>query len=151
MRLRRPQLAVALAVLLAASSPLAGQTTGLAIKALDQRGRVLPGIRFAFGGVESLPTTDAGVTGLAVPEMAAGEAVKLDLPRGLAEEWLLVDSTVHAPAGPKEGPPRTAESRVRTAPESSPRRATMLTWEPPWMVGSGSRMAHWSGKLEEST
>ena len=45
---RRLHLATALAALLAASSPLAAQTTELAIKALDQRGRVLPGIRFAF-------------------------------------------------------------------------------------------------------
>ena len=100
----RPYLAAALSALLAVSSPLAAQTAELAIKALDQHGRVLPGIRFAFGGVESLPTTDAGVTGLAVPEMAAGEAVKLDLPQSLSEEWFLVDSTVHAPAGPKAMP-----------------------------------------------
>jgi hypothetical protein len=112
---RRLHVSFALAALFTAASPVAGQTTELAIKALDQRGRVLSGIRFAFAGVESLPTTDAGVTGLAVPEMAAGEAVKLDLPGSVAEEWLLVDSsrTCAVFLGPKGlGPWHSAEMRV---------------------------------------
>ncbi|MEM1205638.1 MAG: tetratricopeptide repeat protein, partial [Acidobacteriota bacterium] len=77
---------------------------GLVVKALDPQGRVLEGIRFAFGGVESLPTTEAGVTELTVPGVAAGEALKLDLPRHLAEDWLLVDTVVHSPAGAQDGP-----------------------------------------------
>ncbi len=101
--LPRPHRAVVAWLLLAAPTLAAGQTE-LSIKALDPGGKVLAGIRFSFNGVESLPTTDAGVTGLVVPELAGGEAVKLDLPRSLSEEWFLVDSTVHAPAGPKEGP-----------------------------------------------
>ena len=55
-----------LTFLCTAVAPAAAQTE-LSIKALDPGGRVLEGIRFAFGGVESLPTTGAGVTGLDGP------------------------------------------------------------------------------------
>ncbi|MCG8456839.1 MAG: tetratricopeptide repeat protein, partial [Holophagales bacterium] len=76
----------------------------MSVKALDQHGRVLAGITFAFGGVESLPTTDTGVTALSIPDLSPGEGIKLDLPRNLGTEWFLVDAMVHAPAATKEGP-----------------------------------------------
>ena len=80
------------------------EVTELYIKALDPQGRALEGIRFRFGDVESLPTTITGVTTLQVPPLSAGESIRVDLPSSLSEEWFLVDSTVHVPAGQKEGP-----------------------------------------------
>lgn len=91
-----------------ALSLLATDATVFPIKAFDQYGRVLPGVRFAFAGVESDPTTDSGVTLLTVPGMTAGESIKLDLPRSVSEEWFLIDSTVHLPAGAWEGPAEVA-------------------------------------------
>ncbi len=61
-----PAASLLLACLLAPVS-LAAEVTELPIKALDLEGKVLPGIRFSFGDVESLPTTTTGVTALQAP------------------------------------------------------------------------------------
>ena len=89
---------------LVASTVIAAEQTEVSIKALDPHGKVLPGIRFTFAGVQSLPTDKTGVTDLQVPPLDAGESIKVDLPSSLSEEWFLVDSMVHAPAGLAEGP-----------------------------------------------
>jgi hypothetical protein len=65
-----------LAACFALSIPVAAEVTELSIKALDPHGKVLPGIRFAFAGVESLPTSSTGVTDLQVPPVAAGSSIK---------------------------------------------------------------------------
>ncbi len=89
---------------LVASAAMATEQTEVSIKALDPQGKVLAGIRFTFAGVQSLATDSTGVTGLQVPPLAGGQSIRVDLPTGLTEEWLLVDSLVHAPAGLAQGP-----------------------------------------------
>ena len=75
------------------------QSSSVAIKALDPHGKVLPGIYFTFGNAESLPTSDGGITQLPVPALNGGESVKVDLPRSLADRWLLNASSVFEVCG----------------------------------------------------
>ena len=57
----------------------AGELNQVSIKALDPHGKLLPGIRFTFGNVQSLPTTDNGVTLLQVPPLTVDSRLSAPL------------------------------------------------------------------------
>ncbi len=96
------------ATLLYAPAGLAQQTLVLPIQALDQEGVAVPGVRFTYSGVETLDTTDAGVTELRIPlapgkDVPPGTALELGLPASLGRTWFLIDDTVHVPAPDEPG------------------------------------------------
>ncbi|MEM9293423.1 MAG: hypothetical protein AAGD01_17200 [Acidobacteriota bacterium] len=93
------------------ANTLSAQQTSISIKALDPHGKVQDGIRFSFSGVQSLPTDNTGVTTLEVPPLASGRSLEMDLPADLSEEWVLINDSVHVPAGLAEGPVEVAVMR----------------------------------------
>ncbi len=97
-RRRLPYVAY-LALVWTAVAPAAAQTE-LKVKALDPGGRVLEGIRFAFAGVESLPTTGAGVTGLTVPEFLLKATNRLGEAEPLMRRALAIHEASFGPGHP---------------------------------------------------
>lgn len=76
--------------------------------ALDPAGVAVADIRFTYQGVETAPTTDAGMTEVRVPlgagrTIPAGSAIELSLPGSVGATWFLIDDTVHVP-GPGAPP-----------------------------------------------
>lgn len=75
----------------------------VAVKAIDPNGAVVANVRFTYAGVESPPTTSAGITEVRIvlgtaQKLPPGSALELDLPSGVAATWFLIDDTVHVPA-----------------------------------------------------
>lgn len=99
-----------LTLLLVAAAELdADRTLVLTLRALDQNGHVVPGVRFTYDGPASPPTTDTGTTEIRIPLRVGeasplpGTAFGLTLPQPEARTWVLIDHNVHLP-GPGEPP-----------------------------------------------
>jgi tetratricopeptide (TPR) repeat protein len=95
---RRPPAILCLALL--AATALAAAAGKILLVARDLEDHPLPGLRFAYGGVESRPTNPAGATELDLPaEPHPGQPIKiLLLPSAKAgEDWFLVNPQVNIP------------------------------------------------------
>jgi tetratricopeptide (TPR) repeat protein len=95
---RRPPAILCLALLTATT--LAAAAGKVLLVARDLEEHPLPGLRFAYGGVESRPTNPAGATELDLPaEPHPGQPIKiLLLPSAKAgEDWFLVNPQVNIP------------------------------------------------------
>ncbi len=91
-------------VLLLAAVPLpAAAGTRILLVARDHEDHPLSGFRFAYQGIESLPTSPAGATELDLPpEHRPGQQIKIFLlvpSSKRAEEWFLVNPQVNIPTG----------------------------------------------------
>jgi tetratricopeptide (TPR) repeat protein len=85
---------------LLAATTLAAAAGKTLLVARDLEDHPLPGLRFAYGGVESGPTNSAGATELALPpERHPGQQIKIHLlPNAkAAEDWFLVNPRVTIP------------------------------------------------------
>ncbi|MBW8878213.1 MAG: tetratricopeptide repeat protein [Acidobacteria bacterium] len=92
----------ALGLLLTAATLAAAGGTRILLIARDHEDHPLPGVRFAFEGIESKATNQAGATELDLPtEHQPGQPIKLLLlpSSKRSEEWFLVNSQVNIPNG----------------------------------------------------
>jgi len=91
-----------LALLLMAAPLPAAAGTRILLVARDHEEHPLSAFRFAYQGIETLPTSQAGATELDLPpENRPGQSVKILLlvPRSKqAEEWFLINPLVNIPA-----------------------------------------------------
>ena len=88
--------------LLLISAPLAGAGSRIQLVARDLEERPVAGIRFTYGGVESLATNRAGATELDLPpDHPPGRSIKVFLipnPKQ-ADAWFLVNPQINIPSG----------------------------------------------------
>jgi len=100
--MRRRLLGLLVVLLVAVQLPAAAAGTRIRLVARDHEDHPLSGFRFAYQGLETLPTSPAGATDLDLPpEHRPGQPVKILLlvPKPeKAEEWFLVNPLVNIPA-----------------------------------------------------
>jgi tetratricopeptide (TPR) repeat protein len=101
--MRRRLLGLLALLLTAVPLPVIAAGTRILLVARDHEEHLLPGFRFAYQGIESLPTSKAGATELDLPpEHRPGQQIKLFLlvpTAKRAEEWFLVNPQVNIPSG----------------------------------------------------
>jgi tetratricopeptide (TPR) repeat protein len=96
----RRQLLLILVLFLMAAIPVAGMQ--ILLVARDTEDHPLSGFRFAYGGVESQATNQAGATELDLPpDHRTGQQIKIHLVFGAkrSEDWFLVNPQVNIPSG----------------------------------------------------
>lgn len=101
--MRRRLLGLLALVFMAVPLPLAAAGTRILLVARDHEDHPLSGFRFAYQGIESLPTSQAGATELDLPpEHRPGQQIKIYLlvpASKRVEEWFLVNPQVNIPSG----------------------------------------------------